>query len=142
MAINSIETLKALDSAMKYCGIEYEDCNMGELGNCLMWPHQVCWGAEFEKIESLKLHVNRYVAKDYFKQIKNIKSHTSIDTNGKNGALKIDLRYPVDTSSGFIFDVITNFGTTEHVESVWPEDQYAVFENIHNMRVVLLHFQL
>lgn len=53
--------------------------------------------------------------------------HTSVDWNGLNGALKLDLQTPVYKELG-LFDVITNFGTTEHVES-----QYPVWENIHNM---------
>lgn len=51
--------------------------------------------------------------------------HTSIDWNGEDGALKLDLTEPLDLKP---FDMITNFGTTEHVH-----DQYAVWENIHNL---------
>lgn len=131
MALNNIDTIKALDSAMKKYNINYSDCDMGELGNCLMWPHDVCWAEEYENIKLLDINGNRYVAKDYFNKIKKVKSHTSMDINGKNGALNIDLRKPVD--SNLNFDVITNFGTTEHVESNWPDDQYMSFKNIHDM---------
>lgn len=51
--------------------------------------------------------------------------HTSVDWNGLDGALPLDLTKPQWEQLGQ-FDVVTNFGTTEHVE-----DQDAVWENIH-----------
>lgn len=45
--------------------------------------------------------------------------HTSVDWNGKDGALKLDLRKPINLGT---FDMVTNIGTTEHVseqEPVW-----------------------
>jgi len=51
--------------------------------------------------------------------------HISIDLNGKDGALPIDLSKPIDLPSR---DIVTNFGTSEHVEN-----QEAVFKNIHNL---------
>lgn len=67
--------------------------------------------------------------KEYFESI-GVK-HTSIDLNGKNGALKLDLSKPIH-EEGFInnFNIITNFGTTEHIEPL--ENQYECFKNIHN----------
>jgi len=50
--------------------------------------------------------------------------HISIDWNGLDGALKLDLRQPIDLGQ---FDMVTNFGTTEHVS-----DQDPVWRNIHN----------
>ena len=133
MAINSINTIKALDAAMEKYGIEYTNCDMGELGNCLMIPQDVCWGEEYEKIKTLPYSNKRYCAKDYFYKIKKVKTHTSMDINGQNGALNIDLRKPITESFNLMFDVITNFGTTEHIESTWPDDQYMAFKNIHKM---------
>jgi len=63
------------------------------------------------------------VYKDYFVQ-EGI-DHISIDWNGENGALKLDLREPIDLP---VFDMITNIGTTEHVS-----DQTAVWANIHHL---------
>lgn len=60
--------------------------------------------------------------KQYFER-KNI-NHTSIDWNGKDGALKLDLRNPIDLGQ---FDMVTNIGTTEHVST-----QHQVWENLHN----------
>jgi hypothetical protein len=54
--------------------------------------------------------------------------HTSIDINGLDGALKLDLDYPVPTNLENKFDVVTNYGTSEHVTN-----QYSVFKNIHSM---------
>lgn len=63
------------------------------------------------------------VYKDYFTSIGI--DHTSIDWNGQDGALKMDLRKPIDLEP---FDMVTNIGTTEHVSK-----QEAVWRNIHNL---------
>jgi hypothetical protein len=67
--------------------------------------------------------------KEYF--IKKGFDHTSIDLNGLNGALIKDLSVPEQ----FIewrnkFDVVTNAGTTEHVEPY--KRQWEAFSVIHN----------
>lgn len=49
--------------------------------------------------------------------------HTSIDWNGEDGALKMDLTKKIHLSP---FDMVTNIGTTEHVHT-----QSSVWENIH-----------
>jgi hypothetical protein len=54
--------------------------------------------------------------------------HTSIDINGKDGALPIDLDNTVPSNLENKFDIITNYGTTEHINN-----QYQVFKNIHVM---------
>lgn len=69
---------------------------------------------------------NGKVAKDMYKS-KGV-LHTSIDINGLDGALKLDLDKPIPKNLENKFDVITNYGTTEHVN-----DQYSVFRNMHNM---------
>jgi len=51
-------------------------------------------------------------------------THTSIDWNGLDGALNLDLREPINIGT---FDMVTNIGTTEHVDN-----QEGVWENIHN----------
>ena len=56
--------------------------------------------------------------------------HTSIDLNGLDGALVVDLATPTDRTEWVgHFDVITNCGTTEHVDP--HEAQYEAFRNIH-----------
>jgi hypothetical protein len=55
--------------------------------------------------------------------------HTSIDLNGLGGALPIDLTKPIDVRGiGGPFDVVTNFGTSEHVEG-----QYECWKNIFSL---------
>lgn len=51
--------------------------------------------------------------------------HTSIDLNGQNGALRLDLTKPIDLAPA---DIVTNHGTTEHVSLQEP-----TFKNIHNL---------
>lgn len=62
----------------------------------------------------------RVVWKDYFSEKGFI--HTSVDWNGKDGALKKDLRRPLNLGT---FDYVTNIGTSEHVS-----EQKPVWENI------------
>lgn len=53
--------------------------------------------------------------------------HVSVDWNGQDGALKKDLRRPLNLGT---FDMVTNIGTTEHVgEDKW-RDQVACWRNI------------
>lgn len=51
--------------------------------------------------------------------------HTSIDWNGKDGALPLDLNGPIFLEPA---DVVTNFGTSEHVTN-----QEMCFENINRL---------
>ena len=51
--------------------------------------------------------------------------YTSIDLNGLDGALALDLNDPVDLPAR---ELVANIGTSEHVL-----DQKAVFQNIHNL---------
>lgn len=53
--------------------------------------------------------------------------HTSIDLNGKDGALKYDLSGPVPVMGPF--DMVTNYGTIEHV----AKSQYWPFRNMHDL---------
>jgi SAM-dependent methyltransferase len=64
-----------------------------------------------------------YSYKHYFESLG--MDHTSIDWNGLDGALKLDLREPLSLPP---FDMITNIGTTEHVDN-----QEGVWRNIHNL---------
>jgi hypothetical protein len=57
--------------------------------------------------------------------------HTSFDLNGKHGALRIDLAQPIEDPQWHgAFDIVTNVGTSEHVEPF--EAQHACFMNIHD----------
>jgi len=55
-------------------------------------------------------------------------TYVSIDWNGRDGTLKKDLNQNIlPESIGGPFDLVTNFGTTEHVS-----DQLACWRNVHN----------
>lgn len=54
--------------------------------------------------------------------------HTSIDLDGKWGSLKLDLDEAVPDELLNKFDVVTNYGTIEHVNN-----QYSAFKNMHDM---------
>jgi hypothetical protein len=53
--------------------------------------------------------------------------HVSVDWNGRDGALDRDLRKPLWPELGQ-FDMLTNIGTSEHVE-----EQTGCWQNIHNL---------
>ena len=56
--------------------------------------------------------------------------HSSVDLNGLHGAIQIDLSKPANKSEWVNhFDIITNSGTSEHVEP--KNGQYECFRNIH-----------
>jgi len=59
--------------------------------------------------------------------------HTSVDLNGEDGALPLDLTKP-ELFHEFRYakyDVLTNLGTTEHVEPI--EKQYECFSILHDV---------
>lgn len=73
--------------------------------------------------------ITEKTGKEYFEKIGVI--HTSIDLNGLNGAIKIDLSKPVSDLEWLNhFDIITNAGTSEHIEP--KEGQFECFKNVHN----------
>jgi hypothetical protein len=58
--------------------------------------------------------------------------HTSVDINGEDGALPLDLRCPeLFTEFRCKYDIVTNLGVTEHVEPI--EKQYECFSIIHDV---------
>jgi len=54
-------------------------------------------------------------------------AHTSVDTNGLDGALPKDLRKPLGLGT---FDMVSNIGTTEHVSEDDWSGQVAAWKNI------------
>ncbi len=70
--------------------------------------------------------VDARTGKDYFSPRF---THVSLDLNGLDGAVVVDLARRI-TSSQLLgrFDILTNSGTSEHVS-----DQYACFSNVHNL---------
>jgi hypothetical protein len=106
MGLRKSSTLKLLDEFIieKFGG--HKNVNMIELGNIII------------------REINTS-AKKYFSKLG--VNHTSIDCNGKDGALPLDLRTVIDDDRVKPADIVTNCGTTEHVKN-----QYMCFKNIHN----------
>lgn len=96
-----------LEIARKSINQEYKGMKICELGNQLMkWNEHV-------------------TGKRYF-VAQGVAEHISIDVNGKDGALRIDLSKPIDKWDKY-FDMVTNFGTAEHVSGGIHE----AYSNIH-----------
>ena len=68
-------------------------------------------------------------AKDFYFDL-GFKEYKSIDADGERGALVFDLNENLEKTQNFNekFDLVTNFGTSEHVFN-----QKTFFENIHNL---------
>ena len=59
--------------------------------------------------------------------------HVSIDLNGLRGSLKCDLSLPLsDTGMASRFDVATNFGTIEHIDTKGFHGQWQAFKTMHD----------
>lgn len=71
------------------------------------------------------------IAKDFFVDLKI--EHTSWDICGCQGSETVDLRNKIDISKTGQFDVITDFGTTEHIENIKSGGYYEAMKNIHNL---------
>lgn len=89
-------------------GLKYRGLKWCELGNQII------------------IHMGNKVAKEIYSSLG--VEHISIDLNGENGALPIDLDKPVPFIFLNQFDVITNYGTLEHVNN-----QVQAFKNVHDM---------
>jgi hypothetical protein len=74
---------------------------------------------------------NNMIAKDYFESL-NI-NHTSWDITGCQCSEKIDLRDNLDLSKYGLFDVITDYGTCEHIENVGKGGFYEGNKKIHEL---------
>ena len=103
-------TIKYAHDMIDMAGFKLENLRMCELGNQL-----INGGREEYK--------GFFVAKEYFESLG--VHHVSIDLNKKNGSIPLDLNKPISIGQ---FDVVTNLGTTEHVEN-----NKQCFENIHNL---------
>lgn len=103
------EMIDTVDIAWSILGKEIKICELGD--------------------QRMKWHKD-LIAKTFFLN-NGAKEHISIDLNGRNGALKIDLGKNVlidnPTWRGY-FDLVTNYGTAEHVQ----DGIYECYKNIHN----------
>jgi len=71
------------------------------------------------------------IAKPYFESFGI--EHLSWDITGCQLAEKVDLRQSVDVEKYGQFDVVSNFGTLEHVENTDDGGFYESFKNVHNL---------
>ena len=99
--------LDLINKAVKLLNVDCRNIRMCELGNQRMWtgvglPHET--------------------GKQYFEEMG--MEHVSLDINGLDGSLPLDLSIPVSVELGK-FDIVTNMGTTEHVGN-----QFHAFRNI------------
>jgi SAM-dependent methyltransferase len=92
--------------SLERCGLDYSGLKWCELGN------QRVDGKPARKV---------YLARG-------VEAHVAIDLNGKDGAMPLNLDEPVPFMFIGQFDVVTNYGTSEHVN-----DQYRLFKNAHDM---------
>lgn len=100
------DDINLLKTALEAIGMEFKGLKMCELGNQRMRYGKHKTGKRYFE------HLGVY--------------HTSIDLNGKDGAVAYDLSKPILMWEGK-FDMVTDFGTSEHVEG-----QRECFRNIHN----------
>ncbi len=96
----------------------------------------------FKDYESIKTgfkknkNISFKIVKLYYKIIFNFKTYKAIDFHGTIFSIKKDLNYPYSENTKY--DVVTNFGTTEHIFN-----QYEVFKSIHSLvktNGFMLHF--
>ena len=93
-------------SILRSLDIGYSGLKWCELGNQRTWNRK----------SAKEMYVTRGV------------DHTSIDLNGQDGALKLDLEKKLPDNLVGKFDVVTNYGTVEHINN-----QTAVFFNVHEL---------
>lgn len=103
------EIADLMDIGVKSMGKEYKDIRICELGDQRMKWNQYKTG------------------KRYYTELKKVIEHISIDINGKNGALPLDLNV-LRTEWKSYFDICSNYGMTEHIQN-----QYMAFYNLHSL---------
>lgn len=95
------------DNVYKYCQTYFDNAdNILELGS--------------------QIYIKNRVNSGYFKNIFSHYNITSLDITGENNSLRLDLSKPLIHDKKY--DLITNFGTTEHVSN-----QYECWKNIYNL---------
>lgn len=91
--------------------IEYHGYNL-----ILKYAPKGCRMLELGNQEMNLADVQNISAKEHFSGLGY--NHTSIDKNGKDGALPLNLSEPIIEDLGQ-FDIVTDAGTTEHVEDLY-----------------------
>ncbi|GEM_PF-603729 len=83
-------------------------------------------GLELCELGNQRLAFKKMTGKQYYTSL-GVK-HTSIDLNNKDGALPLNLDLPLPSSFLNKFKVVTDYGTSEHVNN-----QHSVFKNVHDI---------
>jgi len=165
--------LKDLDLIFKFIeenNLKLKDLKMLELGN--EWLQPGCWERWAKTSDFDASHfrtkqrnttnpltdengLETYLVSKFLFEHLGVE-HTSVDLNGQDGALKVDLAQDFmelgekqwwdKTDDNFTkyfeyFDVVTNCGTTEHVDNENGHNNYIAWKNLHNfLKVGGLHF--
>ena len=88
----------------------------------LGWGYKGLKWCEFGNLGSYKKMAAKKIYESYGVH------HVSMDLNGRDGALPIDLGQPMSAVYINQFNVMTNYGTIEHINN-----QYQAFKNMHDM---------
>lgn len=115
----------------------YKGITMGILGEieCLMDVGVMVTGKKWGEVRVCELGNQRKGRSDppvtgkSILEGKGVSEHVSIDLNELDGALPLDLREKIEGYDGY-FDIITNYGTLEHVKNRGP-GQYWGWRNVH-----------
>ena len=118
---------------------------MGLTANVIAFQEKIIQkvGFHWQKVRMCELGamcmrtMNDIPAKKYYIEEKKVLEHVSIDWNGMFGSLPIDLSFPVPKELLNKFNLVTDYGTIEHVDN-----QYQVFKNVHDvcsMNGVIIH---
>ena len=105
--------------------LKFEDCVMAELGN-----QRIRYLSNYWDHEPLPGSKDGYIIKGsskYYHSSLGVK-HDSFDLDGGDGSLMLDLTKPFDKKYIGKYNIVTNFGTTEHCGA--RDKQYFVFNNI------------
>ena len=125
MGINT-DTLDFLYESTEAAGItDLKDVRLLELGN-----------QSIRKNAQKNYKINTTISKEYFLSLGC--NHHSIDWNGLDGAIPLDLTLPLPIPKFMkYFDIVTDFGDMEHVRGFvdWMEGvgHWNAWKNIHDM---------
>lgn len=114
-------TFHLIGEALTRSASSFNHTRVCELGNQWMMTTPIC-----SDIKSPFLTKYQIPARQWYES-KGLQ-YVSIDTNGKDGALRYDLELPLPLDILGQFDIVTNFGTLEHIS-----DQRQALQNIHNL---------
>ena len=129
MAIGNIENLFEMDVTIT-AKIEWPKIKLLEMGSIKRKCHSIIGDTVQQQNLKLVKKLGLYPsggAKYYYLKVLGINKHVSIDLNGAWKSLKLDLDVPLPDDFYGDFNLITNYGTGEHVNN-----QHSFFKNVHD----------